>query len=247
MPGMIALDLELAKNQHFDLIELKVDGSRHSFKNNELFSDRGIVRNARYPHIAQELATMDWHVRGEVAIPAGNVLQLNKKENWHKAKYYIFDLYSYNGVDYSNRPMQERREILESICQENDFVHIELPNKFTTVDDGWDFVTSHDREGIVVKLNSGLMYKTKFLKEQKFKIHQHILGKSKGAFMIDCNGVQGKVSGTSMMYVDAYKELSQKGLEVFAEVEYSFLTDDGIPFQPRLRRLGTWQDLATDA
>ena len=65
------------------------------------------------------------------------------------------------------------------------------------------------------------------------------------AFLIDRQGVRSKVSGTSEAFLGVYQKLIKDGKEVYAEIEYSFLSKDGVPFHPRLRRVGTLDDLST--
>ena len=89
----------------------------------------------------------------------------------------------------------------------------------------------------------GEIWKVKLLKELKVPIIKHIQGKAKGAFLIDYNGVQSKVSGTSQDFIDKYNKLVRAGKKPFAEIECQFITDDGAPYQPRLRRIDTREGL----
>jgi hypothetical protein len=247
MPGMTEIKIGIAIAQSYPLVELKIDGARHTWDGNGLFSDRNIDRSLdRFPHIAEELRTVNWKVRGEVAIPGGNVLQLNKKENWHKAKFYIFDLYELYGEDCTGLTITEKRRKLEGLMHEGNILnlkHVTIPPKFESVSEGWEYVEANEAEGLVVKNQQGVCWKVKKLREDKLLITGFVPGKTKGAFTIQCGDVTGKVSGTSTGFVDAYRYLKDEGKEVYAEIEYAFLTDYGTPFQPRLRRVGTWEDL----
>jgi len=244
MPGMSALSVEEARDLNPDLIELKVDGSRITYNGSALMSDRDVDRSTRYQHVFEELEQINWTVRGEMAIPGGNILQLNKRVNWHRAKFFIFDLYTYNGKEVKGTPHQ-KRIMLEKILAKHNFKNVTLPKKFGSFAMGWKHVLEHDAEGLVLKDKYGFCNKVKLLKEEKLPIVGHVPGKAKGAFLIDREGIISKVSGTSTTFLDAYKLLKRRGAEIFAEIEYAFLTDDGTPYQPRLRRLGTMDDLST--
>jgi len=224
------------------LIESKIDGCCMSWDKNsgELISERGCVRNNRFPHIVKELKQFPGNVQGEVAIPFGNVLTLNRKENWHKAKFYAF-----NPLDIDDDPEKKRKE-LEKIAGSGMginstpiFKHITIPFRWMNFKNAWKWVQKHGVEGLVFKsLLGDKNYKLKDWKEAKLKVVGHTDGKQKGAFQIlNVNGIISGISGTSVAYVDKYKQLVAAGKEVWIELEYLFLTVDGVPFQPRLRRL----------
>lgn len=245
MPGMTALEINVARAMSVPLIELKVDGTRITFDGNNIVSDRGVNRNERYPHILNELKQMGIVCRGEIALEGGNILQLNRKENWHKARYYIYDLYKVNGESTEGLSIVEKRNLIDEIVWKKSSEHITAPLTFQSFDDGWSYVTANMREGLVLKEEDGICWKVKRLTEEKLPIVSHVKGKAKGAFILNRNGMPCKVSGTSQKFVDAFHILKKKGLQAYAEIEYSFLTDDGIPYQPRLRRLGTLEMLKT--
>jgi hypothetical protein len=245
MPGVAEIELKYAANRKFDLIEQKIDGSRHTYQSGKLVSDRGINRAIdRFPHIAKELAALNIHCRGEVAIPDGNVLQLNSGLNWKHAKYYIFDLYSFGGLDFTKAGTLLQRQALEQIMLSKNLSHILIPPKFASVDEGWAHITQNNLEGLVMKMDNGQIYKTKFMKEAKVKITGHEQGSTKGAFIVDWNGVECRVSGTSMDYIQRAYNMIAQGQTPYLEIEYLFKTDDGHPFQPRIRRIGTLEQLS---
>ena len=243
MPGMLEISESEARNKKGWLVELKVDGTRMTYHKGVLTSDRNINRNARYGHILEQVKQIDWKVRGEIAIPGSNIGQLNKKENWHKAHYFIFDLYELRGKPIVGLDVFQIRALIEKELKRANLSHLHAPKLFKSFAEGWAHVKKHDAEGVVLKESDGTCWKCKLLKEEKLEIISHVSGKAKGAFMIDRNGVQSRVSGTSIDFVNAYKALSKAGKKVYAEIEYAFITDKGIPFQPRLRRIGTLQDL----
>jgi hypothetical protein len=226
-----------------DLVELKVDGTRMTYKNGVLTSDRDINRNERYPHILQEVKMLNWRVRGEIALEGGNILQLNKSENWHRAKYYIFDLFEINGRPTAGMTAAAIRELIVQTISAAAFRHLTFPKSFSSFDEGWRHVVENDAEGLVLKERNGTCYKVKKLKEEKLRIVGHEAGKLKGKFLIERNGVTCGVSGTSVGFIDLYHRLVREGKVPYAEIEFPFLTEDGLPFQPRLRRIGTKEDL----
>jgi len=246
MPGMKEIDMDDALGiAEKCLIELKIDGSRMTFDGTSMVSDRDVNRDARYPHVLEELKKIDWVCRGEMAIPGSNILQLNKKINWHKAKIYIFDVFEYEGQDLRGANPRENRWLIEDILRRNNLYQIAAPQLFKTFEDGWRYVCDKSAEGLVLKeLANSRQHKIKKLTEEKLPIVGYEPGKGKGAFILLRDDVRCKVSGTSEAYVAMYKALLSHGEAPFAEIEYQFLTDYGIPFQPRLRRLDTLAELA---
>jgi len=238
MPGMISLDIETARKRKFDLIELKIDGSRHTYDGKNLFSDRKIIRNSRFPQIYEEVKKLNWSVRGEIAIPGGNVLELNKRENWPFAAFYIFDIFEFESVKMDFK-ITQKRKIIESILNSNRFEYLNIPLKFDSFDEGWKYVCKHNREGLVLKENSGICWKIKRYIEEKVPIVGYLEGKSHGSFFINRNGIVSKISATSMKFLGQYFILLNEGKTPYAEIEYLFLTSKGTPFQPKLRRIFT--------
>lgn len=241
---MLALPIDIAKKKSVDLYELKVDGSRMSFNGINMLSDRDIIRNDRYPHIYEELKKLDWKIRGEVALGfQNNVLQLNKKENWPNANFYIFDLYEIGGVKIDQHSPSKVRNLIDKILKANNFKYIKAPKRFKSFQEGWVYVNKYKCEGVVLKDFDGVCWKVKRYTEEKLPIVGYEKGKAKGAFLINRNGVISKVSGTAICYVEAYFQLLKMGETPYVEIEYSFLTDEGKPFQPKLRRVGTLKNL----
>ena len=159
MPGMISLDPKQASRQKDCVCEQKVDGTRMTFDGHDIFSDRGINRNARFPHIVKELRRFDWKVRGEIALPGGNVLQINKKDNWPNARFYLFDLNEQRGKDCTNLTPEENRSRIEHAVKAHGSPVIMTPRLFKDFDEGWDYVVTQQKrgkyvEGVVKVINS---------------------------------------------------------------------------------------------
>jgi len=231
-----------------DLVELKVDGSHISWDGKEFRSERDVVRNDRYPHVCSELANIDAKVSGEIAIPGSNVLHLNKRENWHNARYYLFGVEEYKGKDVSGESPIYIRKIIDEILRPR-WTNLRSCRQFPDFKTGWDFVEKQIAEGryaegLILKDALSRQYKIKKLLEGKYPIVGFETGKLKGAFLIMMpNGETGKVSGTSVAIVSKYNCLLAANEKPYVEIEYQFLTDRGIPFQPRLRRLDTEDNL----
>lgn len=250
MPGMTELKPEDV-GRTTGLCEVKVDGTRMSFDNQDIHSDRGINRNDRFPHIVKALRQLNWKVRGEIALPHGNVLQINRRDNWPKARIYLFDLLELNGQDLRHLSPEENRDRIAHTLKPISSNVIVMPRAFDDFGDGWAYVKRQQAkgnyvEGVVLKPLNRNPYKIKLLVEEKLPIIGYETGSLKGAFILDRKGIQGKVSATSIGYVAQYKDMLAKGLRPYVEIEYQFLTDDGKPFQPRLRRLDTLENLKLD-
>ena len=111
MPNFKEIDYNEARHlaNSTYLMESKIDGCCMTWDNStqQLISERGCVRNDRFPHIVDELVKLNKDVQGEVAIPFCNVLTLNRKENWHMARFYAFDpLYIDDTPDIKRRELE---------------------------------------------------------------------------------------------------------------------------------------------
>jgi len=246
MPNMKELTPKAARDVLAEIIEEKVDGTCMEFNGQDLISERGIIRNDRFPNILKDLRRLDWQVQGEIAIPGGHVLDVNQKINWPKAKFHIFKINSSLGSDVSGESPAENRRMLEKIVIPKRFWRLWLPRRFKSFDEGWQFVKDRKKagkysEGVVTKDAFGREFKTKLYTEVKVPILRHEPGKVKGRFIVDLNGVECGVSGTSVGYIDIYSTLLAGGVTPIAEIEYLFLTDNKIMFQPKLRNIGTMQ------
>jgi len=243
MPDFKEIKLDEAKhlvNANY-LIESKIDGCCMTWKKafQEFRSERDCERSDRFSHIVTELKSLPWDVQGEVAIPFSNVLELNSRVGWPKAKFYAF-----NPLEIDGDPLEKRKE-LERVIKSGSFKHITIPFQWKDFGKAWRWVQKHQVEGLVFKdLIGGRDFKLKDWKEAKLPVIGHTAGKQKGAFQLACeSGIVGSVSGTSVAYVDKYNQLIKAGKDVWAEIEYLFLTCDGKPFQPRLRRLDTKKEI----
>lgn len=227
------------------VIEAKVDGSQHTWNGTGLISARNIDRSVdRFPHIADELKSLDMQCVGEVAVPFGNVLTLNQRDNWAKARYYVFDILELQGKDWRQAPALDVRKKLAEMFDRRkvSFHSLRIPFGWKDFDKAWDYVTANKQEGLVLKPSGsrGKEFKLKFLLESKLPIIGFKQGSQKGAFLVQAdNGETSKVSALSVDFIARYNEMLSKGEKPYAEIEYPFLTERGIPFQPRLRRLGT--------
>ena len=227
------------------LVEAKVDGGCHTWDGTSLKSERGIDRNARFPHIVADLLKLPWKVQGEVAVPFSNVSALNKKENWGKARFYAFKMIEWDNQSADGSNPLENRKLLET-AQKQFGSTLRVPFKFKDFQTGWAHVVKHNLEGLVMKeIHGSKTYKIKKMTEEKLPVIGFIPGSVKGCFQIERKGVTGGVSALSVAYVQQYKDMLAKGLAPYVEIEYLYLTDNGVPFQPRLRRMATLTELQT--
>jgi len=226
------------------LIEAKIDGGQHTWDGTNIISARGIIRNDRFPHIVAELRQHNFKGAGEIAVPFGNVLTLNASANWHKARFYLFDIHELNGQNCQGGTALDNRILREKAISQT-AKNLRIPFKFKDFQTGWNWVLKHNLEGLVLKdIGSSKQYKVKYRKEEKLPIVGFIPGAAKGCFQINRKGVIGGLSALSVGFIQQYKDLLAKGEQPYAEIEYLFVTDNGIPFQPSLRRIGTLADLA---
>jgi len=245
---MLALPIEIAKKKRStELYELKVDGTCMNWDGKDMFSNRNINRNERYPHIWNDLKKMNCKCIGEVALSFfSNVLQLNKKENWNKAKFFMFDISEIDGKSVEHLSVGRKRNLIDKLIKKYNLKHISAPLRFDSFKQGWKYVNENKCEGVVLKDSGGRCHKVKRFTEEKLPVVGFEEGKAKGAFLINRQGIVSKVSGTAVSYSEAYHELIRRGETVYVEIEYSFLTDEGKPFQPKLRRLGTRDQILFD-
>lgn len=244
------MDLEFAKKRNWNnhSVELKLDGFRAFFIKGDLFSEREVKRNDRFPHIIEALKEADCVLDGEIAIDEkSTVFDVSRKENWHKAKYYIFDIVELNGEDLRKLSLKQRHDILLDFLLNISSKSLTLPRTFDSFKDGWDYVIKNNLEGLVIKdLNStypkGNIFKKtesrywrklKNWQETKLEIVGHEAGSTKGAFVCE-NDI--RISALSPQMVIEWQDMKQFG-KVYGEIAYLRKTEDGKLFQPILKRL----------
>ena len=236
-------EARLIHNGH--VVEHKVDGACMTWDGTNLVSERGVVRNDRFPHIVAELSQFDWKLQGEIAVPGGHVLQINAKANWPKGRFYAFAITEMDGEDWEDAtPVDTRRKLDEFFSKgTNTFDHLRTVKRFKSFAEGWKHVERANRkgyaEGVVMKPEQGGKgFKIKNWKEAKMPIVGHDAGSVKGSFRIlSPNGEVSGCSALSVGFVKAYNDLIAAGEKPYAELEYLLLTDNGVPFQPRLRNV----------
>ena len=241
------LQTEQIKNFDSDnyFVQKKIDGFRAIFLNKNLLSERRVNENFKFPQIIDDLkidATLD----GEIFF-GENLFSVNRKENWRRARYCIFDIIFYKDVDLSNMPLTERQEILQKIVRDIDSEFIVMPMEFQTIDEGIEFVKRNNFEGLVIKKkdsryhdrnildkkNTNDWLKWKNWREGKEEIIGFEKGSVKGAFILK-NG--SRISSLSPDYETEYNKMKEKG-KVFAEFTFLYRTENDCYFQPRLKRL----------
>ena len=226
------------------LIEEKVDGTRIIYKYGNLISERGNIVNHKFPHIIKMLDGFKGILDGEIAVPDGNVIDVNKKENWNKAKFYVFDIIEYMGISLKNFKLERRKKILKVLGLKDTNI-ISKPKVFESFEAGKEWVIKNQKEGLVIKykpskyfdVRSYCWLKWKYQKEIEVIVIGHEQGSSHGTFLIEYDGIKGRLGALSEKYVNEYRKLLKTGRTIIAEVIYLNKTENGHLFQPILKRL----------
>jgi bifunctional non-homologous end joining protein LigD len=190
-------------------------------------------------------------IDGEIALPVkenGNVLELNKKVNWNKAIFYVFDILEYEGKDIRDMPLVERQSLLKGIIVRiGGSPYVEFVKQFDTFDMGWKHVIDNDFEGLMVKKKDS-RYETEALKEYRskrwFKVKNWKEGKDeivghnirttvKGSFILKAGT---NVNCPDMETLKEYDDAMKNNRKVYAEFYYRFKSKNGF-YTPILKRL----------
>lgn len=228
-------------------IELKADGSRQFAVNGRLFSEREIDNTKKFSQISDALKGINASIDGEIILNwKSTVFDVNKKENWRKCVYIVFDILELNGKDLRNKTLKERQKLLENLVGFINSPFVQFIPKFPEIDVAWEYITNNSMEGIVIKDNNSSYpnlelfkekrvkswIKVKHFKEGKEKIIGYENGSVKGAFLLE-NG--SKISALSESVVNIYKSYSD--IPLFAEFDYLQKTKDNSYFQPILKHI----------
>ena len=242
-----AIRLEEAINFPNYVWERKLDGTRQLFDGNRLVSERGIDNSIKFSHIWGDLKNLNCVLDGEIVANLGNcnVFDITSKKGWKTAVYVVFDILEFEGIDLRDKPLWERRIVLESALEFCDNVKvIEQGNDFQKM---WDIVLANKWEGLIGK-NPNSRYpncdmlkqvrnrnwiKVKYWKEAVEEVVGVDEGSYKGAFLL-ANG--SRISTLTPEHITEYRKLKEYG-KVFAEFNYLNLTANGCYFQPILVRL----------
>jgi ATP-dependent DNA ligase len=234
------------------IIQRKYDGFRCVWINNHLYSERAIIQDDKFKHIYNELINnfKDCILDGEIVAKEEGVWNINKRENWKTATYFVFDILKFKDEKYYDLPYSVRFMTLKTLI--NNLNHIKLVETYNTIEEALRIMKERDFEGIVIKsinqtypsftfdnLYSVLKeqksyncFKIKNWKEKVVEIIGYEEGSEKGAFIT----TEGKVSALCKSVAEQYKELKEKYARIFLEVEYLKKTDDGKLFQPKPKR-----------
>ena len=234
-------------------IQLKINGTRTIWDGTNLISNDGIKRNDRFKEIATFLSKFNCKLDGELALSCvSNVADVSRKENWNKARYYVFDIYELDGIDVTNLPLKDRLALLEGLIKRFDRLTIEhkirmIPS-FPEMDIAWDYVKRYNLEGLVVKnlnlVNPSDLFteirldiKVKNWHETKERIKDWdgnlIDSHSHGCFITESDN---RVS--ALTHENARTFIKLKDLKpLFAEFYYLEKSDSGKFIQPKLKRI----------
>ncbi len=229
------------------IFELKIDGSREFWIRDNLVSCRNVNHNIRYKHIFEALKNVNAILDGEVCLENSNVLELNKKENWDKAMYYVFDCLEYDGLDLKDKPLFERQEILKHILSNINNPSIRFIIQFESLRDGWDYIIKNDLEGLMAKRIDS-RYETEAMKEYRShnwlkiknwkegldEIVGHNVGDTqKGSFKLS---VGTNINCPDLETLGEYTQALREQKRIFAEFYYRFKSKNGF-YSPILKRL----------
>lgn len=223
------------------IFELKMDGNRTFWERDRLLSARFIDCNNKFRHIYKELNGLNAILDGEIAIENKGVLDLNCKENWKDAKYYVFDILEIDCLDLRTYNLVERQKELKKAIE--GLENVKFIKQFNSFDEGWNYVKQNNLEGLIAKDKRtcylGNIYldtrtwawvKIKNWKEERLRIIGIEEGETKGSFILE-NGT--KVSALKPSIAKLYNP--NDILE--AEITYITKTKNGKLFQPTMKRL----------
>jgi len=174
-------------NKAFDdkewIFEIKWDGYRAIAELSDdtvfLYSRNGNSFNAAYPIIINELRKLNLNaiIDGEIVVlnskgmPDFQLLQDYKIDSSHLIQYNVFDLLFLNGKNICNKPLTERKKLLQKIIPRGEIVkyadHIETKGK-----DLFKEINKLEMEGIMAKKATSLYYPGRRTNEW-LKIKEH--------------------------------------------------------------------------
>lgn len=230
--------------------ELKLDGFRCLYQDGKLLSERGITQNHKFPHIESALSKLDAVLDGEVALDGGTIHEVNRKENWSKAKYYVFDLLEWLGDDLRDMPLVQRQNLLSRIVAELDNPSIEFVREFEGFEEGWEYVVENGCEGLIAKHKFSAYPRTEILLDEvRSKMWLKIKHKKERVFVME--RFDNHEDDTGITFTDGFHRFSCRGEnsdiakqilaedgKIRVEVQYLYETEDGHLFQPVVKRVG---------
>lgn len=229
-------------------IELKIDGTRVLLDKGNLYNRDGQNITYKYPELKEDIEKLkDFVLDGELCVlnkdglPDFNLLLKRNCEDKFKIKLQskinpatliVFDILKEGDRSYMNEPLYKRQERLKEILNSIKLEHIRFIQKFSTLEEGWNYVKRHNLEGLVLKdinskyfmnLRSNYWLKLKNFKEDimEFALYEVqpagiVLKTQDNSIRITVNGQQatevkqridtlGKVS-VVVQYLDKTKE-----------------------------------------
>lgn len=149
----------MAKSNKY-LISEKINGTRVLYMNGSLFNREGLNVSKKYPHILKELFEQGFDraiLDGEVAFEKDgktDLYNIQLKENWNKAKYFIFDMViDSTKRDIHNLSLNARLLLLEEQLMETENLKILKHSLFN--EKSFEMIKqlqNEKREGFVLKL-----------------------------------------------------------------------------------------------
>lgn len=231
--------------------EKKYDGTRTFWVRDKLISDRNIDVSSKFQHIAELLKGLDVVLDGEIYLNENStVFDVNRKENWDKVNYVVFDILWFKDMDLRDLPIPKRQVVLKKLVSAINNDHIQFPKKWDNFKEAWDYVIQNNLEGLIAKkINSRYVKTTKLLKSVRSRNWLKIKNRKETLIVFDKFEVSEKnpeyatlISGADRVACygkvkDTAVEKIKKSGSVAGEVQYLYKTDSGKCFQPILKRL----------
>lgn len=225
---------ELPKEPSRYLTQIKYDGNRAVWDGRIVFRS-GHIRSDRYPQIVKELKGINCELDGEIVVFDEDVSNFNhgqKKENWIKAVYMVFDILSKNGENLRNKPVEERYKILTETIRESEHIKV-CP--LVSLGDIKKF-EERGEEGVVIKRLGSRYEDRRSHSWNKFKFFKtttaNIIGFDKGT------GYKGAVitdKGKVGLLTPELKEFYLKYKPSIVRVEYLEMTADNKMRMPKFK------------
>jgi ATP-dependent DNA ligase len=193
------------------------------------------------------LKKFDVVLDGEVCLENGTIHQINRKENWAKAVFIVFDILSINGNSITEMPLKYRLEILEHFVKTANSEFVKLPMSFNSFVEAWAYVKEHNKEGVVAKdLGSRYIMGKKWT--DKAYSYYWVKIKNWNEQDVVFNTYEQKKDGITLTDgfhrvslktdVERAKNTIEKKGKLIASVRYIYKTDDGHLFHPSILKFG---------
>ena len=178
---------------------------------------------------------------GEICVLNGfktNLTDVQKRQNWTKASYVVFDILFLGGQDLKNKPLSERRKILEQFFATYSPRRFKLSPIFE-FSELWRVVEAHELEGVILKPKNSLYsggrkywLKCKFWKEVRLLIEKY--EESIGGIVLLDGKDRIALNGQKAEQV---RQILDRGEAVAITVQYLEKTNSGLMRMPTCKEI----------